>query len=95
MTIPRSLQKSTLERLLISETRMSPGAGGGISRHVRSAVRRGLISGLQAAGLIAIVFHGDDGTVVRPGVLWVIWVGLATPLNGLDFDGWYVGNVTL
>jgi hypothetical protein len=92
MTIPRSLEKSTLERLAITDSRMSPGAAGGVSRHVRRDTTSSTLNGTGQAGIV-VVEHGDDPDVPRPGAVAVRWVGVATPTNALDYDDWYPADV--
>lgn len=92
MTIPRSLDKSALERHSIVESRMSPGAAGGVSRHVRRDVISGMSNALGALG-IAVVEHGDDPDVPRPDAAIVWWVGAAVPNAALVYDLRYPANV--
>jgi hypothetical protein len=48
----------------------------------------------QGGALYEEVFHGDDGTVLRPPAKKVMWVGAATPVNAAArpvLDLWYPG----
>lgn len=66
----------------------------GWSRQTRPYVQATTPATAGAMGFLEVVEHGDDGTVGRPNVQWVLWVGAATPANALPYDGWYTADVT-
>lgn len=48
---------------------------------------------IPASGGIVIVHHGDDGDVARPAATWVLWLGVAEPVNARPYDGWEEANI--
>lgn len=48
---------------------------------------------VSSQGGLMVVHHGTDGTVARPNVSWVLWLGTATPVNGRPYDVWEEANI--
>jgi hypothetical protein len=85
-----------LGRLLnkYSRTTFEPGPVGGADGG-GGGIGGGGGGGGGIGGDLAIVYHGDDGTVARPDVLVTYWVGAATPENAAITDFWYTATVTV
>lgn len=90
---PRRGPVSTEERLRNLGKGVAGSPQQGTTRYDRRPVARATLGVLRAAGLFALVIHGDDPDVPRPGVLFVYWVGAATPSNGAEYDWWYTADV--
>lgn len=90
---PRGVPPNAAERLLIISEGEAGGSLRGTTRFGRRLHTDRDTSPVPVTGVV-VVEHGDDPTLARPLAVWVIWVGLATPDNAADYDGWYVGNVT-
>jgi hypothetical protein len=89
--VPQKLPRSPAERQRIIADAASV-------QNLRGGTREGRAKRQPArqqmnGGSLEVVQHGDDGTVERPPVAHVRWVGAATPDNAEPFDDWYSANV--